>query len=167
MCWNWQTSWLRVVSRQGIYFEWNGLPVFDTNSQGFLGNFSRVKNLKSIYAGVLELADELASGRVTTGYLFWVKRTSRFRYKLARVSRVFQPSKNLKFIYAGVLELADELASGASVRKDVWVQIPPPAPTFRWIGFERGLFRSRSCSRERNLFCSENTTHRFKKKLRP
>ena len=29
-----------------------------------------MNNLKFIYAGVLELADELASGRVTTGYLF-------------------------------------------------------------------------------------------------
>ena len=44
-------------------------------------------------------------------------------------SGISAEQKNLKFIYAGVLELADELASGASVRKDVWVQIPPPAPT--------------------------------------
>ena len=26
-------------------------------------------------------------------------------------------------------ELADALASGASVRKDVWVQVPPSAPS--------------------------------------
>ena len=32
------------------------------------------------------------------------------------------------FIFAGVAELADALASGASVRKDVWVQVPPSAP---------------------------------------
>ena len=31
------------------------------------------------------------------------------------------------FIFAGVAELADALASGASVRKDVWVQVPPSA----------------------------------------
>ena len=30
-------------------------------------------------------------------------------------------------IFAGVAELADALASGASVRKDVWVQVPPSA----------------------------------------
>ena len=29
--------------------------------------------------------------------------------------------------FAGVAELADALASGASVRKDVWVQVPPSA----------------------------------------
>ena len=32
-------------------------------------------------------------------------------------------------IFAGVAELADALASGASVRKDVWVQVPPSAPS--------------------------------------
>ena len=30
--------------------------------------------------------------------------------------------------YARVVELADALASGASVREDVWVQLPPRAP---------------------------------------
>ena len=40
----------------------------------------------------------------------------------------FEPSKSVKFLYAGVAELADALASGASVRKDVWVQVPPSAP---------------------------------------
>ena len=30
-------------------------------------------------------------------------------------------------LFAGVAELADALASGASVRKDVWVQVPPSA----------------------------------------
>lgn len=83
-----------------------------------LGCFSRVKILEFIYAGVtdqkvgLEPADEPASGRITTGFLFWVKRVLRFRYKLARVLGNFNRAKNLEFIYAGVLELADELASG-------------------------------------------------------
>ena len=30
--------------------------------------------------------------------------------------------------FAGVLELADETDSKSVVRKDVWVQVPPPAP---------------------------------------
>ena len=117
------------MSRQGFYFEWKrGFRFWWYNPQRFLGDFSRANNLKFIYAGVLELADELASGRVTIGDLFGAKRIFRFWYKLARVLGCFSRVKNLKSIYAGVLELADELASGASVRKDVWVQIPPPAP---------------------------------------
>ena len=38
-----------------------------------------------------------------------------------------EPCKTYRAIFAGVAELADALASGASVRKDVWVQVPPSA----------------------------------------
>ena len=59
-------------------------------------------------------ADALASGSATTVYL--------------SPPADFKQVKFHIFIFAGVAELADALASGASVRKDVWVQVPPSAP---------------------------------------
>ncbi len=61
-----------------------------------------------------ELADALASGSATTVFL--------------SPPADFKQVKFHIFIFAGVAELADALASGASVRKDVWVQVPPSAP---------------------------------------
>ena len=60
-----------------------------------------------------ELADALASGSATTVNL--------------SPPADFKQVKFHIFIFAGVAELADALASGASVRKDVWVQVPPSA----------------------------------------
>ena len=60
------------------------------------------------------MADALASGSATTVFL--------------SPPADFKQVKFHIFIFAGVAELADALASGASVRKDVWVQVPPSAP---------------------------------------
>ena len=76
-------------------------------------DFKQVKFHIFIFAGVAELADALASGSATTVFL--------------SPPADFKQVKFHIFIFAGVAELADALASGASVRKDVWVQVPPSA----------------------------------------
>ena len=78
-------------------------------------DFKQVKFHIFIFAGVAELADALASGSATTVFL--------------SPPADFKQVKFHIFIFAGVAELADALASGASVRKDVWVQVPPSALT--------------------------------------
>ena len=51
---------------------------------------------------------------------------------------MFVVRKSRQYIFARVVELADALASGASVREDVWVQLPPRAPETAW--FPRPFF---------------------------
>ena len=44
----------------------------------------------------------------------------------------------MRSINAGVLELADETDSKSVVSNDVWVQVPPPAPSLK--NFLEGFF---------------------------
>ena len=50
--------------------------------------------------------------------------------KQTKCDKIIYVAAKAVFLYAGVAESADALASGASLRKEVWVQVPSPAPKF-------------------------------------
>ncbi len=113
----------------GFYFDWSGFSLLISTLQGFLGKFQPSKKSGILIRGCVGTGRRAGFGSRHDREFILIETSFPFLYNPQGFLGDFSRVKNLKSIYAGVLELADELASGASVRKDVWVQIPPPAPT--------------------------------------